>query len=61
MARRPVTIPKTELAGYAQVMREAQIETWTVTAVRPDGTQIIISAGSGATGSNEIDKMLGLP
>lgn len=60
MANRPVTITKTELAGYAQVMREAQVESWTVTAVRPDGTQIIIQAGAAASRGGEIDQMLGL-
>lgn len=60
MANRPVTITKTELAGYAQVMRDASIETWMVEAIRPDGTRIIITAGAIAPRGNEIDKMLGI-
>ncbi|WP_112873190.1 hypothetical protein [Paracoccus endophyticus] len=60
MAARPVTIPKNELAGYAQVMREANIEHWTVSAERPDGTRITITAGATTSGPNEIDKMLGI-
>lgn len=60
MTARAVTIPKKELAGYVEVMREAQVENWTVTAVRPDGTQIIITASALAPRGNAIDKMLGL-
>ncbi|MFC0812555.1 hypothetical protein ACFHYO_10590 [Paracoccus panacisoli] len=60
MAARPATFTKLELTSYAQAMREAQIETWALTAVKPDGTTITLTAGAPAPRDNEIDKMLGL-
>lgn len=60
MANRSVAITPTELTGYAKAMQEAGIVRWTVTAEKPDGTRLTITAGEQSTSRNEVDRMLGL-
>ena len=48
MANRKADLKKSEVTGYVNAMRAADIQDWRIEVERPDGTTVRIVAGKGA-------------